>query len=106
MALPIHEWQEGVEIKWRSPSELECRNQSDCLEAVPNSNCSMYPNAGSNGTRRCICNPGFQWDPKTGTCTKIIKECRKWWTCHKVWYIELYTMTLAVNLSLITSYIS
>ncbi|XP_031494565.1 wall-associated receptor kinase-like 20 [Nymphaea colorata] len=106
MALPIQEWQEGVEVQWRSPPELECRNQADCSVAVPNSTCTMDPIAAGNGTRRCICNAGFQWKPMEGTCRKVVQECRKWWRCHKIWYIAPvagFTSALALSLMFIGS---
>ncbi|KAF3771698.1 Wall-associated receptor kinase-like 15 [Nymphaea thermarum] len=67
--LPVQEWQEGLQVQWSSPAELECRNQTDCSEAVPNSTCLKDQSAG-DGTSRCKCNGGLQWDPKTGTCIK------------------------------------
>ncbi|KAF3775963.1 Wall-associated receptor kinase-like 22 [Nymphaea thermarum] len=67
--LPVHEWQEGVQVQWASPPELECQNQTDCSEAVPNSTC-LKDQSAVDGTRRCKCNDVLQWDPKTGTCIK------------------------------------
>ncbi|XP_031494326.1 wall-associated receptor kinase-like 20 [Nymphaea colorata] len=85
--LPVQEWQEGVQVQWASPPELECQNQTDCWEAVPNSRCLMDRTAAGDRITRCICNAGLQWDPKTGTCTK--SACRERWRCHEALYIAL-----------------
>ncbi|CAN6439336.1 unnamed protein product [Victoria cruziana] len=101
-SLPINEWREGLQVQWTSPPELECRSQSDCSEAVPNSSCSTDFGGAANGTKRCICSDGLQWDPMTGTCTKVIIECRKGWRCHRAGYIVLVTgLTAAASLSLV-----
>ncbi|CAN6439335.1 unnamed protein product [Victoria cruziana] len=95
--LPIKEWRQGLQVQWTSPPELECRNQTDCSEAVANSSCLTDPRDSGNGRKRCICNQGLQWDPMSGTCTDVIIECRKGWICHRAGYSVLVTGLTAVT---------
>ncbi|KAF3775962.1 Wall-associated receptor kinase-like 20 [Nymphaea thermarum] len=79
---PGQQWpQGGMELQWSLPRELQCRNQSECDGAIPNSNCSADPLAAASGIRRCFCNSGFRWDPITGTCINLKEECYRSGIC-------------------------
>ncbi|XP_027351297.1 wall-associated receptor kinase-like 20 [Abrus precatorius] len=77
-SLPVSMWQPGVEIEWELPEEPLCKVNEDCLD-LANSGCLPDPVTG--GWRKCLCKPGFHWDPVNGICQNI--KCENGRGCNR-----------------------
>lgn len=57
-------WLNEVEIRWKPPLSPICNSVKDC-DDWPHSTCHTM----KGGTKRCLCNTEFQWDPSNFNCT-------------------------------------
>ncbi|KAK7849963.1 g-type lectin s-receptor-like serine/threonine-protein kinase [Quercus suber] len=56
-----------VEIWWKPPLSPICNSAKDC-DDWPRSTCHTM----KGGTKRCLCNTEFQWDPSNFNCTPVV----------------------------------
>ena len=57
-------WLNEVEIRWKPPLSPICNSVKDC-DDWPHSTCHTM----KGGTKRCLCNTEFRWDPSNFNCT-------------------------------------